>query len=92
LTGERGHRYTPPASVAGRQDSGDPWAGVSTGWAISSYLLSGVVVWGGIGYLVDRLVGTPHVFLAIGMVAGAVLGTYLIWLRYGRGDEAKKQH
>lgn len=76
--------------MAGRPDLGDPWASWSAGWAVVSYLLSGVAVWGAIGYLIDRLIGAPHVFLAIGMVAGAVLGTYLIYLHYGREDEGNK--
>ena len=76
--------------MAGKLDSGDPWVGVSAGWAVSSYLLSAVVVWGGIGYLLDRLLGTPKVFTAIGMVLGAGLGTYLIYLRYGKEDDTKK--
>jgi ATP synthase protein I len=76
--------------MAGKPDGGDPWVGVSAGWAVSSYLLSGVVVWGGIGYLIDHLLGTPKVFTAIGMVLGAVLGTYLVYLRYGKEDDTKK--
>jgi len=76
--------------MAGGPDPGDYWVCVSIGWAISSYLLSGVLVWGGIGYLLDWLIGTPHVFLAIGMIAGAGLGTYLVYVRYGKEDEGKK--
>jgi ATP synthase protein I len=64
---------------------------MSTGLAISVYLLSGVLVWGGIGYLIDRLAGTASVFTAIGMVVGAAASTYLVYLRYGREDEAKKR-
>jgi ATP synthase protein I len=90
LTGSSGRRYTARASMASGPDPGDPWVGVSTGWAITSYFLGGVIAWGGIGYLIDWLIGTPHVFLAIGMVAGAALSTYLVWLRYGREDEGKK--
>ena len=53
-------------------------------------MLSAILVWGGIGYLIDRLAGTGKVLTAIGMVVGAGAGTYLIYLRYGRGDDAKK--
>ena len=35
-------------------------------------------------------VAATIVFLAIGMVAGAALSTYLVYLRYGREDEGKK--
>ncbi|MEX2458141.1 MAG: AtpZ/AtpI family protein [Actinomycetota bacterium] len=62
---------------------------MSTGLTISSTLLSALLVWGGIGYLIDRLAGTPKVFTAIGMVVGAILGIYLIYLKYGREDDPK---
>jgi F0F1-type ATP synthase assembly protein I len=59
---------------------------MSTGWAISGTLLSGILVWGGIGWLIDWLAGTTKVFTAIGMLVGAGLGIYLVYLRYGRGE------
>jgi len=52
-------------------------------------MVSGIAVWGGIGYLVDRLAGTSHVFTAIGVVLGSLGATYIVYLRYGkehRGD------
>lgn len=60
------------------------WEGVGTGWVIVSMLLGGIAAWGGLGYLVDRLVGTDGVFAAIGIVLGAAGSTYLVYLRYGR--------
>jgi F0F1-type ATP synthase assembly protein I len=70
--------------MAGRPNPDDPWAGMSTGLTISAYLLSALIAWGGVGYLIDRLVGTPKVFTAIGMVVGAVAGIYLIYLKFGK--------
>ena len=69
---------------------GNPWGGMGTGWAISVELLSAIAVWGGIGYLVDRLVGIERVFMPIGLVLGAVAGIYLIYLRHGKGDNADR--
>jgi F0F1-type ATP synthase assembly protein I len=77
--------------MAGRRDPNDSWAGMSTGIAISATMLSGVLVWGGIGYLIDRLAGTEKVFTAIGMIIGAVAGTYLIYLKYGGEDDQKRK-
>jgi hypothetical protein len=60
---------------------------------ITGELLAALLVWGGIGYLIDWLVwGEARVFTPIGMVLGAVLGIYLLWLRYGRevGPEGKR--
>ena len=62
---------------------------MSTGLAISSTMLAALVVWGGIGYLIDRLAGTGKVLTAIGMMVGAASGIYLIYLKYGRPDDPK---
>jgi ATP synthase protein I len=62
------------------------WAGMGTGWAITSTLLGGIVAWGGVGYLLDRLLHTGRALTAIGFLVGAVGGIYLVYLRYGRGE------
>jgi ATP synthase protein I len=59
---------------------------MGTGWSITSTLLAGMLVWGAIGYLIDRLVGTVHIFTGIGFVVGAAGGIYIVYLRYGRGE------
>ena len=75
--------------MADRPNPGDLWGGMSTGVAITSTLLAGLLLYGGIGLLIDHLAGTGKVFTAIGMIAGAVLGIYLICVRYGRIDGTK---
>jgi ATP synthase protein I len=62
----------------------DAWSGMGIGWTIASTLLGGILVWGGLGYLVDRLIGTESVFTAIGFVLGAIGGIYVVYLRYGK--------
>jgi F0F1-type ATP synthase assembly protein I len=47
-------------------------------------LVAGVIAWGGIGWLVDRLLGTSA-FLPIGIVVGAAGAFYLVYRRYGQG-------
>jgi F0F1-type ATP synthase assembly protein I len=72
----------PPAS-----QGNDGWSGTGQAWAIISTLIAGMLVIGGVGSLIDRLVGdTEHVFLGAGFVVGAALGIYVVYLRYGRGD------
>jgi ATP synthase protein I len=83
LTSFRGPAYTDAPMTQQRNDA---WSGMGTGWAITSTMIGGMVGIGGIGYLVDRLLGTDDVFLAIGLVLGAGLAVYAIWLRYGRGE------
>jgi F0F1-type ATP synthase assembly protein I len=67
-------------------DRPEGWGGLGTGWAITTTMLAGILVWGGVGFLIDRLVWSSLVFTAIGIVVGAGAGTYIVYLRYGRGD------
>jgi F0F1-type ATP synthase assembly protein I len=68
----------------GRQD--DAWSGLGTGWAIVSTLIAGMFALGAVGWLLDTLVGTNHVFLGIGIVLGGAAGVYIVYLRYGKDD------
>jgi ATP synthase protein I len=76
--------------MTGSPDPKDMWGGMSTGVTISATLLSALIVWGGIGWLIDYLAGTGKVFTAIGMIVGAVAGVYLIYLKYGKEDGEKR--
>lgn len=69
-----------------RPQRNSAWSGMGLGWAITATMIGGILVWGGIGYLLDRLVGTENVFTAIGFVLGAAGGIYVVYLRHGRGD------
>ena len=55
---------------------GDPWQAFS-------YLVSGVLIYGFLGWLVDRWVGTT-IFVGVGIVTGAALGLYMTYARFGR--------
>lgn len=70
-----------------RPQRGDAWSGMGVGWAITSTLIAGMLVMGGLGYLVDALLGTERVFTGIGFVLGAALGVYTVYLRYGKGSD-----
>jgi ATP synthase protein I len=72
--------------MAGDPDRGDAPGDSGVAWSIIGTLLAGVLVWGGIGYLVDRWLGTTSVFLPIGMVVGAGAAMYLIIVRYGNNS------
>ena len=51
-------------------------------WRSVAYLISGPLVYGGIGYLLDRWLGTTWI-VGVGIVGGMALSLYLIWFRYG---------
>jgi hypothetical protein len=51
-------------------------------WRAFAYLLTGPLVYGGLGALLDRWLGTEFL-LPVGIVGGMALSLYLIWFRYG---------
>jgi F0F1-type ATP synthase assembly protein I len=74
------------AAMIGGPQRGNAWSGMGIGWGITSTMIAGILVWGGLGYLLDRLAGTTHAFTTIGIVLGAGGATYIVYLRYGRED------
>jgi F0F1-type ATP synthase assembly protein I len=65
----------------------DESGGMNEGMRVLSYLISGVAVYGALGWLGDHLLGTAFL-LPIGIVAGAGLGIYVIIRRFGQVEEA----
>jgi ATP synthase protein I len=53
-------------------------------WSILGTLIAGVLAWGGIGWLLDRWLGTSFL-VAVGILVGAAGAFYLIIKRYGSG-------
>jgi len=51
-------------------------------WSVPAYLLAGMAMYGGIGWLLDRWLGTSWLVL-VGVLLGTALAMYVIWLRYG---------
>lgn len=72
-----------PASSNAGQDREHGRMEESRAWNIPSYLLAGVLGFGGVGYLIDRLIGTNFI-VAIGIVGGMALAIYYVWFRYGK--------
>jgi len=56
---------------------------VNQGLRVLSYLIGGVLVWGLVGWLADRLLGTGFL-LPIGILLGAAGGVYLVIVRFGQ--------
>ncbi|QFQ30636.1 hypothetical protein EEW87_010595 [Janibacter melonis] len=52
------------------------------GATVLAYLVTGPVLFGGAGWLLDRWLGTSLI-VAVGVVVGMGLSLYVIWLRYG---------
>ncbi len=79
-----------PGSHPRRPDHGraDPPPSASAtanlAWSIISYLLSGMLVWGGLGWLADRWLGKESVFLPIGLLFGITAAMYLVVVKINR--------
>lgn len=52
-------------------------------WSVPSYLLSGMLLYGGAGWLLDRWLDTSA-FFPIGIVVGLVLAGYLAYRKFSR--------
>jgi ATP synthase protein I len=68
-----GQQSTPPAS-SDDSPSGDPWHAFG-------YVVSGVAVYGVLGWLADRWLGTSFL-VAIGILVGAGIGIYMTFARF----------
>lgn len=58
------------------------WHGLGDAWTALSYLIGGIVVWGGIGFGLDRLLPTAPILTVVGVLIGNAAGIYLVYLRW----------
>lgn len=63
------------------------WQGVGEAWTSLGTLISGMAVWGGLGWLADHLAGTFPIFFVIGTLVGNFGGVYLIYAKSMREVE-----
>lgn len=65
----------PDHSTPEVEPMGDPWQAFG-------YLVSGVLLYGFLGWAADRWLGTSWL-VAVGIVFGAVMGIWMTWARFG---------
>jgi ATP synthase protein I len=70
--------------MAGNPEEGTGGGNSPDAWSVIGLLLGGLLVWGGIGYLLDRWLGFRALFLPIGLIVGAIGGTWLVVIRFAR--------
>ncbi len=63
-------------------DAGHPRLEEARMWNVVSYLISGPVMFGGIGWALDHWLGTGF-FVPVGILTGMAVSLYLVWFRYG---------
>ena len=54
---------------------------VNTAWTIISNLIAGIILYGGIGWLLSLWLGHRAVFVAGGVLIGTALSLYLVHVR-----------
>lgn len=55
---------------------------------VTATMITGPLLFAGLGWLLDRLVGTAPLFVALGMLLGTGLALYVVWIRYGTGSSS----
>jgi F0F1-type ATP synthase assembly protein I len=58
-----------------------------TGWTVFSYLIAGMVAYGGIGWLLGHFVFHIYLLFPIGMLVGLAISIGWIIYKYGRPHE-----
>jgi ATP synthase protein I len=77
MNDDKGNGAADRAAAEGRAQ------GLDTGWTVFSYLIGGMLAYGGIGWLIGRAVHVPLLFPA-GMLVGMAISIGYIIHRYGR--------
>jgi F0F1-type ATP synthase assembly protein I len=60
--------------------------GEAAAWTVLAYLISGPLLYGGLGWLADRWLGTDPWLVLLGILGGMAAALYLVWIRYGAPD------
>lgn len=77
------NQQEPPAGPQEERPKGDPWHAFG-------YIVSGVALYGFVGWLADRWLGTEFI-VAIGIIFGATLGIYLTFSRFNRAQSSDQK-
>lgn len=75
----------PPDSDPGH---GGPVAEAAA-WTVLSYLITGPLLYGGLGWLLDQWLGTGF-FVGLGIVGGMALSLYVVYVRYGTRESSPR--
>ena len=76
-------RQNPSSAPHDESPAGDPWHAFG-------YLVSGVAVYGFLGWLADRWLGTSFL-VVVGILLGAGFGLYMTFARFNRPPEPEQR-
>jgi ATP synthase protein I len=69
--------------MTGKPDDKPPAPPPGDAWTVMSYVISGPLLYGGIGWLLDRWLDQAWL-VPVGILFGMVLALVLVYLRFGR--------
>jgi len=87
---ERGGRGTPGRGSAAEEEAVNRALGLGTGWTVFSYLISGMLAYGGIGWVIGHFTHIALLF-PIGMMVGLAISVGWIIYRYGSGTPGSER-
>ena len=67
------------------------WASANTAWIIMSHLLTGILLYAGLGWLLSLWLGNAPLLIAAGALIGMFLSLYLIHRRLEATSPGKDQ-
>ncbi|MFP5225576.1 MAG: AtpZ/AtpI family protein [Actinomycetota bacterium] len=70
-----------------RRSSWQAMVGAGAAWAMVADVVTGTVLWGAVGYWLDRLWGTRPWLMSIGFIIGNAAGVYAATLHLARMRE-----
>jgi ATP synthase protein I len=68
------------------RDHGEAWRGANQAWDVIGLLLAGILVCGGLGWLLDRWLHLEDLFRPIGMILGLGIAIWLTYLKHAKTD------
>ncbi len=77
------------ADARAQVDRKAAWSGLDQSSVMGVELMAAILLWTGIGHLVDRWLGTDPWFLAVGAMGGFAAGLYLVMVRATRIGDAE---
>ncbi len=84
ITGMRSYRR--PGKQSAQGSAAHDHLSVGTGWSVFSYLIAGMLAYGGIGWVIGHFTRIS-LFFPIGMLVGLAISIGWIIYRYGRPHE-----
>lgn len=68
-------------AASGRVDKAEGWDTANTAWIVVSHLITGILLYAGIGWLLSLWLGRAPLLIAVGCLLGMFLSLYLVHRR-----------